>query len=385
MNSVEWLSRLISFDTTSRFSNLPMIEDIRAFIDQYGFITRLSHDPYEKKANLFVTIPGSDDEVKGGLILSGHTDVVPVDGQQWDSDPFVMTQRDGKLFGRGACDMKGFIAVTLALVPEFSKMKLTKPIHFAFSYDEEIGCRGAPVMIDDLKRANITADACIVGEPTDMYPVMAHKGIQVHRCYFQGRAAHSSLTPHGCNAIDYAAEMICYLRQLSADLKMQGPFDNDFDVPFTSLSTNTIKGGIAHNTIPAECEFTFEFRHLPSVNAAQLNAKIKKYIDAELLPKMQREFSGAKIELDNIAVAPAFESSSHSDILKRARTLLNDQQHRKVAYATEAGLFQHASIPTIVCGPGNIEQAHRANEFVTIEQLHQCEDFLRKIVADFCL
>jgi len=381
MNKLAWLQRLIAFDTTSRLSNMALIDDVQGWLEHHGIRSQLIRDPKEDKANLFATIPAANGSMTGGLILSGHTDVVPVDGQHWDSDPFQALEREGKLFGRGTCDMKGFIAVALSLVPVFQSMGLDKPVHLALSYDEEIGCRGAPSMIEAILQSGIQADACIVGEPTDMLPVIAHKGIQVFRCQVHGLAAHSSLTPQACNAIDYAAELICYLRGLADEMRAKGPFDNAFDVPFTSLSTNMIRGGIAANTIPAECELMFEFRNLPEVSPDSIYQTINTWITTHLKPKMQREYAAATIILDKIAAAPAFQSGQDNPLVQLIQRMLQDEQARKVAYATEGGLFQNAGIPTVICGPGSIEQAHRANEFVAIEQLQRCERFLQEIVG----
>lgn len=276
--------------------------------------------------------------------------------------------------------MKGFIAVTLALVPEFRKLSLPQPLHFAFTYDEEVGCVGASLLIADLQQAGIKPNACIVGEFTDMRPVVAHKGIQVFRCRVKGLAAHSSLTPKGCNAIDYAAKLICHIRSLAEKLRQQGPLDAHFDVPFTSVSTNVIQGGTARNIIPAECEFYFEFRYLPHVAPHTIIDPIKDYVQKELLPEMQRDYSNASIEIERIGAAPSFESAETSTIYRLLRDLTQESDIRKVPYATEAGLFQHAGIPTIICGPGNIEQAHRPDEFVTLAQLEKCETVLRGVV-----
>lgn len=380
MDTLAWLSRLVAFDTTSRNSNLDLINTVQEWFAQHHIISRLIYDPDQPKANLFATLPARDGSTKGGIILSGHTDVVPVDGQEWDTNPFELVVKGDKAYGRGTCDMKGFIAVTLALLPEFLQMKLAHPVHFAFSYDEEIGCRGAPLMIEDLLEEGVQAQACIVGEPSDMRPVIAHKGIQGFRCRVHGRAAHSSLTPQGCNAIEHAARLICYIRDLADQMSKEGPFDKDFDVPYTSISTNMIHGGIAHNIIPESCEFAFEFRHLPQVKPSSIRDKIDEYAQKELLPNMQREYADAAIEIDAVAMAPSFESMTESDIVKLAREVSGVKDIVKVAYATEAGQFQNADIPTIVCGPGSIEQAHRPNEFVKLEQLKKCEGFLRKIV-----
>jgi acetylornithine deacetylase len=380
MNKIEWLSRLVSHDTTSSNSNLNLIDDIDKWFSQHKIGTRLTRNPEETKANLFATLPAHDGRIEGGLILSGHTDVVPVTGQCWDSDPFIATQIENKMYGRGTCDMKGFLAVVLALVPEFQRMQLPVPVHFAFSYDEEVGCLGAPLMIADLKKAGINPAACVVGEPTEMRPVVGHKGIQVFRCRVQGHAAHSSLTTQGCNAIEYAAQLICHLRGIANNFRQQGPFENDFDVPFTTLSTNMITGGNADNIIPSLCEFVFEFRHLTQVKPKNIVEAINEYVRSQLLPLMQREKSSASIEIDNIAVVPSFEGAETSALTQLVRAISGEKEIRKVAYATEAGQFEQAHIPTIVCGPGSIDQAHRANEYVLVSHLEKCDEFLRAVV-----
>lgn len=381
-NTLEWLTRLVAFDTTSRNSNLELIGVLQEWFKLHGVESHLTHDPNQPKANLFATLPAIDGSVEGGIILSGHTDVVPVDGQDWATNPFEATLKDEKVFGRGTCDMKGFIAVTLALLPEFQQMRLKQPVHFAFSYDEEVGCRGAPLIIDDLVKRGLTPKACIVGEPTDMRPVVAHKGIQAYRCRVHGHAVHSSLTPQGCNAIEYAARLICYIRDLADEMQKQGPFDKHFDVPYTSISTNMIQGGIANNIVPSFCEFFFEFRNLPEMKPRDIFNKIAAYTQNELEPRMRKENEKAKIEIDNIAVAPSFESDQSSVFNAIVNRIRDNKEIYKVAYATEAGLFESASIPTIVCGPGNIEQAHRPDEFVTIAQLKKCKEFLRHLVVN---
>lgn len=383
MNTLDWLSRLIGFDTTTRNSNLALIDFVKDYLNQQNISSRLSYDPNEQKANLFATLPGHDGNVQGGLIFSGHTDVVPVDGQLWDTDPFVMKQIKDRLYGRGTSDMKGFIAVALSLIPELQNLKLSHPIHFALSYDEEIGCRGAPFMISDFQASGIKPKACIVGEPSNMRPVIAHKGIQVFRCKVHGQAAHSSLTPEGCNAIDYAAELIRYIREFANQLRQAGPFDQAYDVPFTTISTNMIKGGAANNIIPEFCEFNFEFRNLPQVAPNKIINQIESHVDRVLFPKMQLENPSAGIEFEKLGTVPSFESSPDAVIYQLARSISGEQDIVKVAYATEAGLFQGAGIPTIICGPGSIEQAHRANEYVSLEQLDKCKNFLLKIAQAF--
>lgn len=383
MQVLDWLSRLIAIDTTSRNSNLLCIEMLESWFKERSIPTRITRDPIEKKANLVATLAARDGQMDGGLVLSGHTDTVPVDGQDWHTDPFQAVQKDGLVYGRGTCDMKGFLAVCLSLVPEWQQ-SLSHPVHMAFSYDEETGCKGAPLLIADFAKAGLSPKACIVGEPTMMKPVVAHKGIQVFRCKVTGVAAHSSLTSQGSNAIEYAARIIASIRTMADQLRADGPFDRDYDVPYTSMTTNFIKGGTAHNIIPAECEFVFEFRHLPQVAPQELISAIQNYVQQELLPEMQAENAQANIEIVNLGTVPAFESSS-TVFNNLIRSTTGDHDIHKVAYATEAGLFQKAGIPTVVCGPGSIEQAHRANEFVAIAQLELCQATLRSIVRDFSL
>ena len=374
-----WLQTLVGFDTTSRNSNLNLIEHVRDALRAQGVPVQLIQSPDGAKSNLFATLPATDGSTQGGIALSGHTDVVPVDGQDWHTDPFALTEVDGKLYGRGTCDMKGFIAAGLALVPEFLAMQRSKPLHFALSYDEEVGCLGAPVMLEQLKLQGQRLDGCIVGEPTSMQPVVAHKGINVWRCTVHGKAAHSSLTPRGSNAIEYAARLICRIRDLADAFKANGPYDQCFDVPYTTMTTNQIRGGIAVNTIPELCEFAYEFRNLPGIAPDGIQQQVEAYVQQELLPRMRQEFAEARIEFAALAGAPSFDTAETEAISQLVQALTGDREKRKVAYATEAGLFQQAGIPTVVCGPGAIAEAHKANEYVELAQLERCEAFLRKL------
>jgi acetylornithine deacetylase len=375
----QWLERLVSFDTTSRNSNLELIDFVREGLEHHRIASEVIRSPDGRKANLFATLPAADGRTDGGIVLSGHTDVVPVDGQAWSSDPFRLDERDGKLFARGSCDMKGFIATALALVPDFLAMPRRKPIHLAFSYDEEVGCVGAPVMLAELKRRGLRAEGCVVGEPTGMQVVVAHKGINLYRCRVHGKAAHSSLTPQGCNAIEYAARMICRIRDIADRYRAQGPYDECFDVPFTTLTTNQIQGGIAVNTIPESCEFSYEFRNLPGMSTTEIHAQVERYVQEELLPRMRREYEAAGIDIEPIAAAPGMETAEQEAVTRLVRALTGDQAVRKVAYGTEGGLFQQVGIPTVICGPGHIAHAHKPDEFVDLAQLASCESFLRKL------
>jgi acetylornithine deacetylase len=378
--SLPWVTRLVSMDTVSRHPNLGLIETVRDALRERGIESTLTHGRDGKWANLFATLPADDGSTNGGIVLSGHTDVVPVDGQKWDSDPFRPEIRDGLLYGRGTCDMKGFIGAALTLVPEIQQTKLAKPIHLALSFDEEVGCVGAPLMIEELVKRGVKPDGCIVGEPTSMRPVVAHKGINAYQCCVRGQAAHSSLTPRGLNAIEYAARLICHIRDVADQFREQGPFDELYDVPFTTAQTSTIEGGNAINTVPAECRFVFEFRNLPALDPDAIFARIDEYARETLLPKMRREHASAAIEFTKLAAAPGLEASEQAAITQLVRALTADQDRRKVAYGTEAGLFSRAGIPSVVCGPGDIQQAHKANEFVSLDQLSACEAFLRKLV-----
>ncbi|AHE67151.1 acetylornithine deacetylase [Legionella oakridgensis] len=385
MDAQQWLASLISFDTTSRNTNIPLIEVIEAWCKRHHLASQIILGRHEKKANLFATIPAKNGEVEGGIILSGHTDVVPVDGQLWDSDPFVATEHHGKIYGRGTADMKGFIAVVLALLPEFKTLKLKKPIHVAFTCDEEIGCLGVPYLLDYLQRAGIHPEACIVGEPSGMRPIVGYKGRQVYHCQIRGLAAHSSLTTRGCNAIEYACRLICYIKQIADYLKKEGPFDNDFDVEFTTMTTNIISGGEASNIIPGNCEFIFEIRYIPNSSLENIRSQIENYINHTLLPEMQSVYSEAAIYLDLTSDAPGFTALEDEPITSLVRTITGEKERFKVSYSTEAGLFQRAHIPTLICGPGHIEQAHRPNEYISIDQLKICESVLRNVIHFFCL
>lgn len=378
MNFQQWLSKLIGFDTTSSNSNLELINTISDWFAHFKIPTQLTYDATGKKANLFATLPAKDGSTQHGLLLSGHTDTVPVTGQTWNTDPFQVVQIQDRFYGRGTCDMKGFLAAVLSLIPEWQRSPLKRPLHFAFSYDEEIGCRGVPLLITDFKKRGIQPDFCIVGEPTLMLPVTAHKGINVYRCKVQGQAVHSSLTPQGSNAIEYAARLIVYLRELAEHYKSTGPFDTLYDVPYTTMTTNLIQGGNAINTLPAHCEFIYEFRNLPETQPSAIESQINDYIEKKLLPKMHQEYTSATIDLEKIAAVPGLLAIEHN-FIQQLRELCQDQTVHKVSYATEAGFFQQAHIPTLICGPGSIEQAHKANEYVSLEQLDRCVNFLSKL------
>ena len=374
--SLGWIKRLIDIDTTSRNSNLALIEEVESYFRTLGLPMRRTNDDSGAKANLFASIPDSRGDIQGGLVLSGHTDVVPVDGQAWSSDPFDAEQREDKMYGRGACDMKGFIGTAIALAPDFAAMRLRRPIHFALSYDEELGCLGAPRMIEDVVNGGIRPDSCIVGEPTGMKPVVAHKGLRSYRCRVHGRAAHSSRTTDGVNAIDYAARLIVFLRGLTDEARREPIDDPYFDIPFTTASVGRIEGGVATNIIPDSCEFGFECRPVPGYDMQRFERRLQDHIANVLVPEMKAEHPQSGIDLELCYTIPSLSESESAALISLAQALTRDQQPHKVAYATEAGQFRSAGIDTIVCGPGDIAHAHRPDEYVELSQIAACERFL---------
>lgn len=385
MDTHQWLTKLIGFNSISNQSNMPIIEAIDDWFKQQNIDTHIIPDQSGLKANLFATIPACNGQIQGGLVLSGHTDVVPVAGQIWDTDPFVVTEKNGLLYGRGACDMKGFIAVVLALVPELQALTLLKPVHFAFSYDEEVGCIGADYLVEYLKTTGIKPEACIVGEPSSMQPIIGEKARQVYHCQVEGLSAHSSIPGEGCNAIEYASRLICFIRKLADAIRENGPFDYDFDIPFTTVTTTIVSGGIASNVIPGTCEFIFEIRYLPDFSTAIIINQIEKYINDELLPEMKKSHPLAAIHLAQTSDATGFIAQEDAEINRIVRKVTGVNKRLKVSYATEAGIFEEAGIAAVVCGPGDIEQAHRPNEYISLEQLVMCETMLREIVNLFCV
>jgi acetylornithine deacetylase len=375
---VAMIQRLVAFPTVSRDSNLGLIEWTRDYLLGMGVTARLTYDATGKKANLFATLGGGG---KPGLILSGHTDVVPVDGQAWDSDPFAAVIRGDAMFGRGTADMKGFIGTALALVPKFLAADMDAPLHLALSYDEEVGCLGVRGLIADLAQTGLKAAGCIVGEPTMMQPIIAHKGTNRFRCCITGREAHSSYTTQGVNSIEYAARIIVYIRQMADRLAQLETRDYAFTVPFTTLQTGTIRGGLASNIVPKECEFQFEARTMPGASAQNLYQEIQDFA-ATLLPEMRRVEPNAAINFEWVASAPGLSAQEDQAIVQLASALSRNRANGAVSYGTEAGLFQQAGIPSVVCGPGDIEQAHRPNEFVALSQLAQCEAFMLRLIQD---
>jgi acetylornithine deacetylase len=375
------LRKLIAFPTVSRDSNLDLIHFVRDYLAPHDADIRLTHDDAKRKANLFATLGPRDVQ---GIVLSGHTDVVPVEGQAWDSDPFKMVEKDGRLHGRGTADMKGFIACVLALVPEFTERGLKTPLHLAFSYDEEVGCLGVGRMISDLVRSGVRPGSCIVGEPTEMRPVIAHKGKRSYRCTVRGLAGHSAYAPHGVNAVEYAAEAVAFLKAMARRHRDQGPFDRSFDVAHTTVHTGVLHGGTALNVIPHECAFDFEFRHLPGDDPERLLHEFREYVSRKLEPEMRAVHPAAGFIIERLSEIPMLDTGPEAEVVELAQELAGNRDFGKVSFATEGSQFQRAGIPTVVCGPGSIAQAHKPNEYVTLDQIAKCDTFLRRLADRLC-
>ena len=369
------LRDLVGFDTTSRNSNLPLIEHVADYLSDHGAATRLIPSADGAKANLFATI-GPD--IPGGVVLSGHSDVVPVDGQNWSTDPFSLTEADGKLYGRGSADMKGFIACALAMAPRFAEMDLNRPIHFAFSYDEEVGCLGVGRLIDVVLSELPRPAAVIVGEPTGMQIASAHKGICAMTTTVRGREAHSSRPQDGVNAISAAASLVSYLYRLCDELA-ETDRDDRFEPPFTTFNVGQIGGGDAINIIARECLLNWEFRPIPGADPADIIARVEAWVKDELLPRMLATDPSCAVESICEFVVPPLDApeGSVAEAIARKATGLNSTG--TVAFVTEASLFADAGVPAIVCGPGDIAQAHQPDEFIEITQLDSCLGFLERI------
>lgn len=377
MTAAEMLERLVGFATVSRDSNLDLIGFVEGYLDEHGVEHWRVESDDGRKANLLARI-GPD--VEGGVVLSGHTDVVPVDGQPWSTDPFTLIDKgDGKLYGRGTCDMKGFIACALAELPEWLKRGLDKPIYLALSYDEEVGCIGAPRMIERLMADHPRPAAVIVGEPTLMQPVVAHKGATNLRTTVTGRASHSSQIDQGVSAIHVAARLVTKIEDVMSELRAEGRVDEAFNVAHSSLHVGKIAGGTAINIMARECNFEWEIRHLPSDRFEALFERVNGYA-AELEAEMQRRAPEASIVTEALNVTvPALADDNNAQVLDLCRELLGEQPSGAVAYATEAGQFQRVGLPTVICGPGSIRQAHQPDEYIEIEQLAAGTRFMQAL------
>ena len=368
---------LVQMNTVSAHSNLELIHFVRDELHKLGVSSRLTFNADKTKANLFATL---GEGKPAGVILSGHTDTVPWDGQAWTVDPLSATVQDGRLFGRGSADMKSFIALALANAQAFLDSTAPFAIHFAFSYDEEVGCFGVRELIADLRDAGIRPLACVIGEPTGMVPAIAHKGVYRYKCCVRGREAHSSLTPQSVNAIEMAARVIGKIRDLAEGFERDEPRYAGFDVPFSTASVGQFHGGIADNVVPRDAEFRYEFRDLPTADVQAMQQAVLDQARA-LEPAMQRVAPDAGFSFETICEVPSFLGSADDPVTRLARRLSGEDRTTLVAFGTEAGLFKRAGIPTVVCGPGHIVQAHQPDEYVSLEQLARCKAFLQGLAA----
>jgi len=376
--AIEMLKTLVSFDTVSRKSNLALIEHVRGLLGSHGIDSRLVYNESKTKANLLASVGPN---VPGGIVLSGHTDVVPVEDQDWHSDPFVVTEKDGKLYGRGTADMKAFVAIALAALPDMTKAALKRPIHFAFSYDEEVGCIGVPSLIKLLNAELPKPSAVVVGEPTEMKVVTAHKGVTAVRTVITGHEAHSSLPHRGVSAVMIAAELIEYLRAMSAENAIKGPKNPLFEPEHTTLTINRIEGGTAPNIMAGHCSFQWDVRALPEDDANIYIKKFSDYCRDVVLPRMKAVSPACNIEIIPRAGTPALKPEKNSDAEQLCRMLTGDNVTRHVSFAAEAGQFQSSGLATVICGPGSIAQAHQPNEFIERRQIELGVKFVKDLIG----
>ena len=375
-NAIGILERLVGFDTTSRDSNLPLIDWVADWLDGHGVASTKVTSEDGRKANLVATIGGGGD---GGIVLSGHTDVVPVDGQDWQTDPFTLTRQGDRLFGRGSSDMKGFIACAMAAVPDLVAAKLSRPVHLAFSYDEEVGCFGVHGIVDQFAADGVRPAICLVGEPTMMRVVNAHKGAATFTTRLKGKEVHSSLTHMGVNTVIYGAELVGFIASLAEERKQR--LDPNFDPPYTTVHVGMMHGGTAVNIVPQDCEIVWEFRAVEGDDGADIKQRVQAFIDEDLLPRMRAVAPEADIVTEPIAeVVGLFpEKDGAAETLIKLLAQRNDTE--TVSYGTEGGVFQVAGISTVVCGPGDIAVAHQPNEFVDVDQISQCMDLMDRLRA----
>lgn len=374
-SSADILEKLVAFDTTSRNSNLDLIGWVEDYLSEFGVTCQRVYDATRTKANLYATIGPAD---HSGYILSGHTDTVPVDGQDWSSDPFILRQKGERLYGRGTADMKGFLACCLAKVPTMAAAYLQAPIHLAFSYDEEIGCIGVRGLIAELEQQSVQPLGCFVGEPTSMAVVLAHKAKRSFRVTFTGKPVHSSRAPAGVSAITFATQLIVFMNALSDELET-GARDELFDVPHSTAHVGTFHGGTALNIVPETAVMDFEIRVLPDQDVDELVKRIEGFVGQLDQHMRSRDVRcGAKLEL--LAAFPGLQTAPDDAIAISAKHLAQQNDHLKVAYGTEAGLFAQAGIASAIVGPGSIEQAHAQDEFITLDQLKRCEAMLDRLI-----
>lgn len=375
--AAELLARLVTFDTTSHRSNLELIDFVEQYLADYGISVRRVLDTDGRKANLYATIGPAE---RGGVMLSGHTDTVPVTGQSWSVEPFAVTDDGERLYGRGTADMKGFLAVVLAAVPAMARADLAVPIHLALSHDEEVGCLGVRSLIADLAEHPQPPVACVVGEPTEMRIATAHKGKRAVRCYVRGKACHSGMAPEGVNAIHAASRLVARIAETAADKAEHGPFDDRFGIAHTTLQVGTIQGGSALNIVPADCVFDFEIRNVPADDPETMLATLRAEADA-LQAEMRDTDPEAGIRFESLSEYPGLSMGEDEALVAYIQALIEDAERARIGYGTEAGLFQRdLGLPTLVCGPGSMAQGHQPDEFVTHDQLARCSRFIMRLI-----
>ena len=376
-STIEILRKLISFDTTSANSNLELLAYVQDYLNQHGVDSTLVYNEEESKANLYATIGPQD---KPGVMLSGHTDTVPVTGQNWTFEPYQLNERDGRYYGRGTADMKTYLAVALAAVPEMQKQTLHTPIHLAFSYDEEIGCVGVRRLIETLQGHPLKPAICIIGEPTTMQVVTAHKGKLAARVTVKGKECHSGMAPLGVNAVNYAARLINWLEQLAQQKKTEGPFEDGYDIPYSTVHTGTVNGGTALNIVPNHCSFLFEIRNIAAEDPRELLAQFQAYAD-QLVTEMRETSSECDIQIDITTEYPGLSTADDEEVVAFVRSLTSNKERGNINFGTEGGLFsQVLGIPTVVCGPGSMDQGHKPDEFIHADQISQCEAFMARLI-----
>lgn len=381
LTTSEVLRHLIAFDTTSRNSNLPLLDWVEDYLAPYGAATERVYNAEGTKANLWVTLGPKD---VAGYVLSGHVDVVPVDGQDWTTDPFKLTPKGDRLYGRGTCDMKGFVAAALAAVPDIAKAPLKKPIHLAISYDEEVGCTGVRTLLSVLKDRPLKPEACFVGEPTNMQVVTAHKTGRPMRVTVRGKEVHSSMRPVGVSAIEEAARLIVKIREVADRLATRTDIDPLYPTPFTTMSVGVISGGTARNIVARDCLFYFDLRCVPGDDPYKIVAEIEAYAREKLEPAMKAIDPACGFTFEEMALVPGLDTDENASVTLLAKHLARRNDHSKVAYGTEGGLFQEIGIPTVIIGPGSIEQAHQPDEYIETAELHKADEFIGRLIQHAC-
>jgi acetylornithine deacetylase len=377
VTTADMLARLVAFDTTSRNSNLELIGFVRGWLDAQQVPYRVSVDPTGAKANLHAII---GPQQPGGIALSGHVDTVPTDGQAWSGDPFALRRKNGRLYARGACDMKGFVAACLAAVPAIKQRPLARPVHLFISYDEEVGCFGAQRLIEDMEQSGLKPELCIVGEPSGMQPILAHKGKLNVLVHVRGLPGHSSQPNRGVNAVHAAGEAIAHIAAEARRLAVEGPFEEGFDPPHTTVHVGTVHGGTILNIIPERAEFHMEWRHIPADDPERALQRLRDFIASNIEPGMHAVSRDTGFAYEVLVRMPGMSLPAEHKLAALVGQLTGSNSAGKVSYGTEGGYYQNAGIATIICGPGHIAQAHQPDEWIAESELAACDSFIRRLV-----